>query len=99
MSGRSLLDEHALRTALLIMAVASPFLHGCDAKSVRLPSLDVERQLEYHFHTYFDKNDPAQVSHAIKMRNGLVANCFSKKFIAIPQRYRYDPANPVLERK
>lgn len=92
-------NGQALCTALLFVVVALQLLNGCDARSVRLPSLDVERQLEYHFHTYFDKNDPAQVSHAIKLRNALVANCFTKKFIAIPQRYRYDPVNPVLERE
>ncbi|XP_055308553.1 uncharacterized protein LOC129572588 [Sitodiplosis mosellana] len=96
MSGKSFI-RHALRTVLLFLVVAFQFLHGIDAKSVRLPSADVEHQLEYHFHTYFDFNDPVQVSHAIKLRNGVIANCVSKKIIGIARDYHYDPEKPVLE--
>ncbi|XP_031623079.1 twitchin-like isoform X2 [Contarinia nasturtii] len=56
-----------------------------------------EAILEYHFHTYFDVNDPAQVAHAIELRNEIIANCVAKKIIAIPLHYHYDPDNPVLE--
>lgn len=63
-----------------------------------LNSSDTDAILEYHFHTYFDVNDPAQVDHAIKLRNEIIANCVSKKIIAIPQHYHYDPDKPVLER-
>ncbi|XP_055308559.1 uncharacterized protein LOC129572591 isoform X2 [Sitodiplosis mosellana] len=57
----------------------------------------VESFLEYHFHTYFDVNDPVQVAQAIELRNGVIANCVSKKIIAVPLHYHYDPENPVLE--
>lgn len=60
---------------------------------------NIEPFLEYHFHTYFDVNDPNQVRHAIELRNEIIANCVSKKIIAIPLHYHYDPDNPVLERK
>lgn len=62
-------------------------------------STGVEPLLEYHFHTYFDENDPVQVAQAIQLRNEIIANCVEKKIIAIPLHYHYDPENPVLERK
>ncbi|XP_037028346.1 DOPA 4,5-dioxygenase-like [Bradysia coprophila] len=57
----------------------------------------VEPFLEYHFHTFFDVNDSEQVSYAIKLRNEIIANCVSKRIIAIPLHYHYDPENPVQE--
>lgn len=59
----------------------------------------VEPFLEYHFHTFFDVNDCEQVSHAIKLRNEIIANCVAKRIIAIPLHYHYDPEKPVEERK
>lgn len=64
----------------------------------KLSLTDFEPFLEYHFHTYFDVNDPGQVAHAIQLRNEIIANCVNKKIIAIPLHYNYDPENPVLER-
>lgn len=55
--------------------------------------------LEYHFHTYFNVNDPEEVALAIDLRNEIIANCVDKKIIAIPSRYHYDPENPVKECK
>lgn len=101
MSGK-LLSRQALRTALLFVVFASQFLHGNDAKNVRLNSTNstgLEPFLEYHFHTYFDVNDPVQVAHAIEIRNEVIANCVSKKIIAVPLHWHYDPENPVAERK
>lgn len=100
MSGKSI-SRQALRTALLFVVVASELSH-IDAKNVRLNctnSTGLEPFLEYHFHTYFDYNDPVQVAQAIELRNEVIANCVSKKIVAVPLHYHYDPKNPVLERK
>lgn len=67
-----------------------------DAKNASLASIEVEPLLEYHFHPYFDVNDPLQVAHAIELRNEIIAICASKKIIAIPRDYNY---NPVFECK
>lgn len=95
MSGKPF-SRQALQTALLVVV----FTVQCSGeKSVRLTSTGVESLLEYHFHTYFDVNDPVQVAHAIELRNEIIANCVSKKIIAVPLHYHYDPEKPVLERK
>ncbi len=62
-------------------------------------STDVEPFLEYHFHTFFEVDDPEKVAHAIKLRNEIIANCVDKKIIAIPLHYNYNPENPVRERE
>lgn len=102
MSGKSI-GRQILRTVLLFVFVALLVLytgmHCNDAKDVGLTSTGVEPLLEYHFHTYFEVNDPVQVANAIELRNEIIANCVSKKIIAIPLHYQYDPENPVLERK
>lgn len=81
--------------ALLMVVVATPFISKNENNS---KSTEFEPFLEYHFHTYFDVNDPVQVAHAIELRNEIIANCVAKKIIAIPLHYHYDPENPVLER-
>ncbi|KAF0687430.1 Aste57867_20829 [Aphanomyces stellatus] len=42
--------------------------------------------LEWHFHTYFDETDPAEVAKAVAIRNALVANLEgpSRAFVAVP---------------
>lgn len=97
MSGKSF-SIQALQTALLLVVFV--FTVQCfGEKSVRLTSTGVQPLLEYHFHTYFDVNDPVHVAHAIELRNEIIANCVSKKIIAVPLHYNYDPEKPVLERK
>lgn len=98
MTGKSF-SSQALRTALLFVVVASQFFNYNDAKNVHFDSVGMERFLEYHFHTYFDVNDPVQVAQAIQLRNEIIANCVAKKIIAVPLHYNYDPENPKLERK
>lgn len=97
MSGKSF-SRQALQTALLLVVVVLTVQCSCE-KSVRLTSTGVESLLEYHFHTYFDVNDPVHVAHAIELRNEIIANCVAKKIIAVPLHYHYDPEKPVLERK
>lgn len=98
MSGKCFCKQ-ALCIALLFVVVASHAgMHGNEAKNVNSISTDMETLLEYHFHTYFDVNDPVQVAHAIELRNEIIANCVSKKIIAVPLHYHYDPESPVLER-
>lgn len=102
MSGKSI-GRQIWRTALLFVFVALLVLYTgmycIDAKNVGLTSAGVEPLLEYHFHTYFEVNDSVQVAQAIELRNEIIANCVSKKIIAIPLHYHFDPENPVLERK
>lgn len=99
MSGK-LISRQALHTALLFIVVASHTNVNCndDNNANRIPT-DVEPFLEYHFHTYFNVNDPMHVAHAIELRNEIIANCVAKKIIAVPLHYHYDLENPVLERK
>lgn len=101
MTGKSF--TMALHVAFLSVVFATQFLdtkaHFIDAKKVRSNSVEMEPFLEYHFHTYFDVNDPVQVAQAIQLRNELIANCVAKKIIAVPLHWNYDPENPVLERK
>lgn len=97
MSGK-LFSRQALHTALFFIVIATHTSHN-DAKNFNSASTDVQPLLEYHFHTYFDQNDPVQVAQAIQLRNEIIANCVQKKIIAIPLHYHYDPENPVLERK
>lgn len=96
MSGKLLSSVRAVQTALFLAAIASQIAY-IDAK--KFNSTSTESFLEYHFHTYFDQNDPVQVAQAIELRNEIIANCVLKKIIAIPLYYHYDPQNPVLERK
>lgn len=102
MAGKSF-HKQTLYVTLFFVVVASQILHTTahyiNTKKVHLNSTEVESLLEYHFHTYFDAHDPVQVAQAIELRNEIVANCVAKKIIAIPQRYHYDPENPVLEGK
>lgn len=101
MSGK-LMGRQVLRTALLFAVITSQFVHADDAENVSLNSTDsipFEPFLEYHFHTYFDYNDSVQVAHAIDIRNEVIAMCVSKKIIAIPLHWHYDPENPVAECK
>lgn len=90
--------------ALLFILVAPQYSNAFavnvnDAKNTSQASIEVEPLLEYHFHPYFDVDDPVQVAHAIELRNEIIANCASKKIIAIPRGYNYNPENPVLECK
>lgn len=88
----------ALFATVVVLSCSHP------AEHVRANSVDVgnvslyDPLLEYHFHTYFNVNDPVEVNHAIELRNEIIANCVDKKIIAIPWRYHYDPENPVKER-
>lgn len=86
---------------LLIVFFAPTFLDcsGTNNLKMSMSSKDMDSFLEYHFHTYFDVNDPVQVAHAIELRNEIIANCVAKKIIAVPLHYHYDPDNPVFERK
>lgn len=93
MSGRSY-SRYALHLTLIFVGMS--FLDSTEPVS---DSTGVESFLEYHFHTYFEVDDPAQVAHAIKLRNEIIANCVAKNIIAIPLHYHYDPENPLLERK
>lgn len=97
MSGKLISRMH-LNEILLFVVVASQFSFN-DAKNLNPASTDVQSLLEYHFHTYFDQNDPVQVAQAIELRNEIIANCVQKKIIAVPLHYHYDPDNPVLERE
>lgn len=97
MSGK-LINRKLLHAILLFVIFASQFSIN-DAKHLKPASTDVESFLEYHFHTYFDVNDPVSVAQAIELRNEIIANCVQKKIIAVPLHYHYDPENPVLERK
>lgn len=100
MSGKSF-SIRAMNAALCFVVVVflqyAPSVYCHAASNEHLNSTDVKAFLEYHFHIYFDANDPAQVAHAIELRNEIIANCVSKKIIAIPLEYHYDPENPVLE--
>lgn len=93
------------RTALFFMVVALQLLdttaYTINVKKVRENSTVIELEppiLEYHFHTYFDANNPEQVTQAIELRNEIITNCVVNKVIAVPQRYHYDPESPVIER-
>lgn len=97
MSGK-LINRMSLHEILLFVVIASQFSF-IDAKKLNPASADVQPFLEYHFHTYFNQNDPVQVAQAIELRNEIIANCVQKKIIAIPLHYHYDPENPALERK
>lgn len=97
MSGKTI-DRNTLHVLLFVVVVAS-HLSFNDAKNLKPASTDTESFLEYHFHTYFDVNDPVQVAQAIQLRNEIIANCVQKKIVAVPLYYHYDPENPVLERK
>lgn len=97
MSGK-LINRKVLHALLFFVVVASHFSFN-DAKNLKPASTDTESFLEYHFHTYFEVNDPVQVAQAIQLRNEIIANCVSKKIVAVPLHYHYDPQNPVLERK
>lgn len=93
-----------LQLALVLVIFASKFLcattYSIDGRKVHSNATELEPPiLEYHFHTYFDANDPVQVAQAIELRNEIITNCVTKKIIAVPQRYRYNPENPVLERE
>lgn len=97
MSGK-LINRKSLHSLLFLVIAASQFSFN-DAKNLNPATVDVESFSEYHFHTYFDVNDPVQVAQAIQLRNEIIANCVQKKVIAVPLHYHYDPENPVLERK
>lgn len=92
------LSRQALHSALLFVVVACQTSAHCNNAN-NMTSVNVQSLKEYHFHTYFDVNDPVQVAHAIELRNEIIANCVAKKIIAVPLHYHYDPNNPVLERK
>lgn len=103
MISKSLIRQ-ALQLALLLILVAPQYLYAFavnsnNAKNASLASIEVEPLLEYHFHPYFNVDDPVQVAHAIELRNEIIANCASKKIIAIPHGYHYNPENPVFEFK
>lgn len=85
-----------LLKALLLVVVSLQLFRGNDAEK---GVADENFFLEYHFHTYFDVNDPAQVAKAIELRNEIIAKCVAKQIIAIPMFYKYNPAKPVLESK
>lgn len=90
----------SLAAMLFVVVVFCSISVDCyGGKNVSLSSADMESLLEYHFHTYFDVNNPVHVAHAIELRNEIIANCVAKKIIAVPLHYHYDPDNPVLERK
>lgn len=91
--------EFFSRPALLICVLLSSKFSFNDANNLITPSKGVESLLEYHFHTYFDEHDPVQVAQAIQLRNEIIANCASKKIIAVPLHYHFDPENPKFERK
>lgn len=102
MIGKSF-SRQALYAALLFVAVALSSSHP--AEHVRLDSEVAANSslfdplLEFHFHTYFNPDDPKEVALAIELRNAIIANCVDNGIIAIPWRYHYDPENPVKERK
>lgn len=94
-----LFSRQSVYFLFLIVFFVPTFLNCSDVTNVNMSSKDMESFLEYHFHTYFDVNDPVQVAHAIELRNEIIANCVAKKIIAVPLHYHYDPEKPVLERK
>lgn len=105
MSGK-LFSKQALRTALFIIFASQCLNTSVECMKSRSKITfvnesiaDLESMLEYHFHTYFEVNDPVQVAHAIDLRNEIIANCVAKKIIAVPLHWNYDPENPKLERK
>lgn len=83
---------------LIFVIVSLSFIHIVESMFPTI-NIDEEPFLEYHFHTYFDANDREQVTRAIELRNKIIANCVTKKIIAIPLHYQYDPEKPVMERK
>lgn len=93
--------RQALYSVVLLVVIASTSIGVLSSvtRNENLNSTDMESLLEYHFHTYFDVNDPVHVAHAIELRNEIIANCVAKKIIAVPLHWHYDPENPVLERK
>lgn len=80
---------------LFVVAFTLQYSADCARRNVN----NMESFLEYHFHTYFNASDHAQVKHAIQLRNEIIANCVAKKIIAIPLHWHYDPANPIPECK
>lgn len=94
-----MISRKILHKILLFVVVVASQISFNDAKQLNSTSTDVQPFLEYHFHTYFNQNDPVQVAQAIELRNEIIANCVQKKIVAVPLHYHYDPENPVLERE